>query len=225
MKLTTLDLYDLSTCPRRWFKDKPVRDDDSPARELIRRIFLTKALGREKGWTPLGIANIWDDLFWQGKDITQASMDESIRGVLAARKLYRQLPREGFKVHSALQLSTMVQSATDLGSVGDFLLSYPDRIETWVYGRRTVKEVRKSCLPAVEHYLIQKKIRGAQDRPFYLVCYYVSTNRMRPIHFRIRDDGNLATNEKQVVHLCNLARKKIDFPSAGDHCLKCKVNC
>ena len=223
MRLTTFDLFNESLCPMRARLDPPVQEESSPARELVRRVFLLKAIGRETGWTPKGIANAWDEIFWSGKEMNRVNMDASVRGVLSARALYRNLPKDGFSVHSTKNLSTMIDSSVELSSSGDFLLEYPDRYETWIYKRWNHKQARRSILPLAEHFLFQ---RGAkEDKPFFLTFYYVNTNRMTPINFRIASTHSENYNSKIITHLCDQVRKGISYPVGGEHCSGCEINC
>jgi hypothetical protein len=188
----------------------PIQEDSSPARELT-------------GWTPKGIANVWDEIFWSGREMNRVNMDASVRGVLSARALYRKLPKEGFSIHSVKNLSIMIDSSVELSSSGDFLLEYPDRYETWIYKRWSHKQARRSILPTAEHFLFQRAVK--EDKPFFLAFYYVSTERMTPINFRIADTNSEPENSKIITHLCDQARKGISYPVAGDHCSGCEVNC
>ena len=172
-----------------------------------------------------GIASAWDQIFWKDKEITRQTINDSVRGVLAARKLYNKLPSGDFKIFSAGSLDSMIDSSILLTSVGDFVLAYEDRIETWVYRKATPKEVRRSILPSAEHYLLQKKVRMAKEKPFFLVSYFISTSSMKPIHFRIRNNLQYLENEKIVLSLSQIALKSNFYPSAGSQCEKCKVNC
>lgn len=226
MKLDTLDLYFLSQCPRRW-KEQPIeRDSLDPTRDLIRKVFLMKALGRETGWTFSGIASVWDDLFWKGKDINRDNIKQSVQGILAARQLYKRLPKGSkLEAHSSGNLICSLDSGLLLSSSSDFLLSYSDRYEAWVYFRSAPIKIRRSPLPAIEHYLVHQKIRDAHKKPFYVVIYYSSVEKRRTIHFRVRDTRTNEECRKIVHNLADIAKKEIYFPSQGDHCKDCSIKC
>lgn len=223
MKLTTLDLHNETLCPMRArLSSFPPRRTD-PARELIRRVFLLKAVGRKTGWTPRGLAKAWDEIYWVGKDINRVNMDASIKGVLSAKALYNRLPKEGFSVHSIKNLSTVIDSSVELSSSGDFLLEYPDRYETWIYKRWSHKEARRSILPTAEHLLVQRNV--SDEKPFFLTFYYVSTERTTPVNFRIQSERPEEENARVITSLCDQARKGIYFPKGGSHCDGCEINC
>lgn len=224
MRVSTWELYQRTICPKRAL-ESPVllAEEFSPARDLVKRVFLLRAIGRETGWTRKGIARVWDELFWSGKEINRLNMDASVKGLLAARALYKNLPKEGFSVHSTSSISQMLDTSIELSSAGDFILSYPDRNEIWIYQRASHKQGRRSVLPQLEHFLLQKKIKD--DKPFYLVFYFTSTNRRTPIHFRIRDDYSIEANEKLAFSLCRQAKKQISYPVYGTQCDHCGVNC
>lgn len=223
MRISTWDLYQLTLCPKRFLESGPRKREDSPARELIKKVFLLKALGRERDWTLKGLAPIWDDIFWRGKDFNKSTADDSVRGILAARKLYKSMPKEGFNTYPVSKLKTMVDSSIELSSSGDFLLSYPDRYETWLYFRSDPKDIRRSILPIVEHYLIYKRLK--EKKPFYLVCYFISTERLSPIHFRVLDDRTEEECDNIAAYLCTQAKRKISYPVKGLYCKDCPLDC
>lgn len=225
MKLKTLDLYYLDQCPKRWFEDPPKPELMEPTRELMKKIFLMKAIGRETSWTFSGIASAWDQLFWEGKSVTQENMQESVQGILAARQLYKRLPKGEIDTHSTKNLHTSLDSDIHIASSGDFLLDYKDRYEVWLYMRSTPKRIRRSPLPAIEHYLVHKKIRDAYQKPFYLVTYYSNTKYRRASYFRVRSDRSTEECRKIVYNLAARAKKKTNYPSFGDHCKDCSIKC
>lgn len=224
-KLTTLDLYRLDQCPKRWREEPPEPESADPTRELMRKVFLMKAIGRDAGWTFSGIASAWDQLYWEGKEITRENMRESVQGVLAARQIYKRLPKGEIDAHSAKNLFTSLDAGVELHSSGDFLLEYPDRYETWIYLQSTPKKIRRSPLPAIEHYLIYQRVREAAQKPFYLVIYYSSVKRRRATYFRMRDERSFDECRGIVHSLADRARKKLYYPSLGEHCRECKVKC
>jgi len=225
MKLNTLDLYYLDQCPKRWKEDPPKAEDMDPTRELMRKVFLMKAIGRDTGWSFDGIASAWDQLYWQGKEITQENMQESVHGILAARQIYKRLPKGDIEIHSTQNLGSFLDAGVELCSSGDFLLSYPNRSETWIYLHSTPKRIRRSPLPAIEHYLVHQKIREAHKKPFYLVIYHSSVKRKGIGYFRVRDDRSLNECRQIVSNLITRAKKNLDFPSLGEHCKDCSIRC
>jgi len=225
MKLTTLDFYYLEQCSKRWAEEPLKEEIQDPTRELMRKVLLMKAIGRESSWNFPGIASIWDQIFWQNKDINQQSIRESVQGILAARQLYKRLPKGNLESYSSKNLFSSLSNGILLSSSSDFLLSYPDRYEAWIYYHGTPKRIRRSPLVALEHYLIYQKIRDAHQKPFYLVIYYSSTKRRRVIHFRVRNDQSVDECRKVVYNLADRAKRKIYYPSIGEHCKKCNIKC
>lgn len=223
MRLSTWDLYQLTLCPKRLIESGAVERESSPARELIKKIFILKALGREKDWSLKGLAPLWDEIFWQGREYTQEAAEASVAGILAAQKLYRSLPQEGFNIHPTPSLKTMVDSSVELHSSGDFLLEYPDRYETWLYFRCDPRQARKTILPQLEHYLVYSRVR--EQKPFYLAFYFLTTERITPIHFRVRDN----TLEEECGSLATLlttqCKKRISYPVRGVNCKDCPLGC
>lgn len=225
LKLNSLDLYYLDQCPKRWAEEPREPEPMEATRELMKKIFLMRTMGREVGWSFSGVASAWDQLFWQNKEITQENMQESVQGILAARQLYKRLPKGEIKAHSTKNLTSCLDSQLEISSTGDFLLIYPDRYEVWVYMRSTPKKIRRSPLPAIEHYLVHQKIRNSHQKPFYLVIYYSNTKRRRASHFRVRSDRSSEECRKIVYNLSDRAKRKIYYPSFGEHCKDCSVKC
>lgn len=226
-KISTLDLYYSDQCSRRWKEEKlPTEESIDPTRELMKKVFLMRAIGRDAGWKFSGIASVWDQIYWQGKEVTQENMRESVQGILAARKLYKSLPNSSdLLTHSTSNLVSYLDSSLLLSSSGDFLLSYSNRFEVWVYLKSAPKEIRRSPLPILEHYLVHQKVRDAHKKPFYLVCYYSSTKRRQTIHFRVRDDRDYNECRKVVYNLADKIKKNIIYQSAGNHCKDCNIKC
>lgn len=226
MQLNTLDLYYIDQCSKWWKEDPPKREETDPTRKLMKKVLLMKAIGRESRWTFNRIATVWDQLFWEGKDITRDNMKESVQGILAARQLYNKLPKEkNLEAYSTLNLTSNLDSGIQISSAGDFLLSYPDRYETWIHIKSSPKRIRRSPLPVLEDYLAQQKIRDFYKKPFFLVAYYSSIKRRRAIHFRVRNNYSLEETRKIVFNLADKAKKEIYYPSIGEHCEQCKVKC
>lgn len=223
MRLSTWDLYQISLCPKRFLESPVARDQGDPARVIAKKAILLRAVGRTTGWTGAGIARAWDEIFWAGREITKENLDASVRGILATRGLFRSLPDKGFIAHSPLEIETQMDSSIYLSSMSDFILSYEDRYESWIYLKASPKEIRRSPIPAVEHYLIQK--REDRDKPFYLVIFYSSTRSMRPIHFRIRCSLPISATERITMSLCSMARRNISYPRLGEHCKDCEIKC
>ncbi len=225
-QLNTLDLYYVNQCYKRWSEEKIVQPPIDPTRDLIKKIFLMKTIGRNTGWTFGGIASAWDELFWQGKTVTKQAMRESVQGILSARALYKRINKgQKIEAHSTKNLITSLETGIVISSSGDFLLSYPDRYETWIYLQSTPKKIRRSPLPALEHYLLHQKIREAYQKPLYLVIYYASTKRKRTIHFRVRDDRTQEECRKIVYNLTDKIKRNISYPSIGEHCKECNIKC
>jgi hypothetical protein len=225
MKFTSLDLYYIDQCPLRWAKDPIQSEQMDPTRKLMKKVILMKAIGRETGWSFSGIASIWDQLFWEKRDITQDSMKESVYGILAARQLYKKLPKEGLETYSVSNLSISLDSSLVVQSSGDFMLSYPDRYETWIYLRSTPKDIRRSPLAAIEHYLIQQRIKPSEQKPFYLVIYYSSIKNKRIVHFRVRDNRNYKECRDIIYCLADQAKRNLSYPSIGEYCKTCSLKC
>ena len=221
--MDTWDLYRYSLCPKRWSEEDSLRQD-SPARELIKQTFLLRALGRSTGWTPKGIATIWDEIFWKGKKVTRETIDQSVSGVIATKKLYNSLPKGDFKVESTELLTTSIDSTAELRSSGDFILNFSDRIEIWIYGKYKINDIRKGCWPALEYFLFQKKMRGPLKKPFFFIMYYAPTKGTKPFVLRIRVLPNFPAAEKIAVHLVNGIKKKVFYPISGD-CKECSLQC
>lgn len=226
MRLSTWDLYQLTLCPKRLIESGAVERESSPARDLIKKIFILKALGREKDWSLKGLAPLWDEIFWKDREYTQEAADESVQGLLAARKLYQSLPdiNEGkFNIHPVSNLKTMVDSSVELSSLGDFLLEYQNRYETWIYLHSEPRLARRTVLPQLEHYLVGAKIR--EQRPFYLVFYFLSTERLTPIHFRIQDTTSQEECGLLAAFLTTQCKKRISYPVRGVNCKDCPLGC
>lgn len=226
MKLTTWDLHLISQCPKKWLAaPEPFHNEDSLVRKLLKRMILQKALNRKNYWSFKEVARLWDEIFWEGRDITQENIDLSAKGILAARKLYSKIELQEWEPSSALELDYQTDSSVQISSVGDFVLTYKDRIETWVYGSWSHKEMRRSILPAAEHFLIQKRVRAAHTKPFYIVVYRATMRGRNPNHLLLNVTGSEYGNEKMVLHLTNVATKKISIPVMCDLCNKCEVDC
>jgi hypothetical protein len=226
MRLTTIDLYEIAKCSKRWLEDPPLqKDQTSPVRELIKQMILLKGAGKQEGWDFSSIANYWDSIFWAGREVNRENMDLSIKGILAARKLYRHLPKENVEIFSTAELTSSIDSSIEIFSSGDFVIVHPDRIETWIYTSIQPKDIRRSILPAAEHLLIQKKVRAAQNRPFFLVVYKATMRGLSPGYAMIASTGAEAGNEMAIMQLCNIARRKISIPTICEHCNNCKVDC
>jgi hypothetical protein len=222
-KLTTLDLYHLDKCPKRWQEEPPTRDLEDPTRNLMKKIFLMKAIGRGTGWDFDSIASAWDQIFWAGKDITTENTRHSVQGILAARQLYKKIPKGELEVHSTLNLKSTLDAGVILSSCCDFLLSYSDRYEGWIYLHSTPKNIRRSPLPTLEHYLLQSSIRESHQKPFYLVTYYSSIKKRKALYFKIRD--NLPIEETRRIVYSLAAKRKLNYPSIGTHCKECNIKC
>lgn len=185
-----------------------------------------RAIGRETQWSFSGIASLWDEIFWKDKDITRKAMKESVQGVLAARALYKKLPKsQDLEIHSASNLTTYIDSGIQLSSSGDFLLSYSDRYEVWIYFKSTPKKIRRSSLPAIEHYIARQKIRAVYQKPFFLVCYHTNSKKRNPTFFRVRSDFSESQCRNIVLNLATAAKNKVNYPVQNDQCQNCEVSC
>ena len=222
-KLSTLDLYYLDQCAKRWQEEPPERDLSDPTRDLMKKVFLMKAIGRDTGWNFSGIASAWDKIFWIGKDVTSENMSQSVQGILAARQLYKRIPKGELEVHSALNFKAYLDAGVILTSCCDFILSYPDRYEGWLYLHSTPKNIRRSPLPTLENYLARANIREPHQKPFYLVVYYSSVKRRKAIYFKIRNNNSIEETRRIVYNLA--AKRKLTYPSLGTHCKECNINC
>lgn len=225
MRLSTWDLYQLTLCPKRLIESGAVGRESSPARDLIKKIFTLKALGRERDWSLRGLAPLWDEIFWKDREYTQEAANESVAGLLAARKLYKSLPQDHdqFNIHPVSNLKTMVDGSVEISSSGDFLLEYPDRYETWFYMRSDPRQARKTILPQLEHYLIYSKVK--EQKPFYLVFYFLTTERVTPIHFRTLDTTSEERCGLLAAFLTTQCKKRISYPARGQNCRDCPIDC
>jgi len=223
MRINTLQLHRVSTCPRRYLHEEQIQEPIDPAREVIKRIFLTQGLGKETSWGIDRIASMWDELFWKGREVTPKNIDKSARGVLATKQLYSRLPQANFKSYSPRQLDYYSDSSLVLTSSADFILTYENKIESWVYLNSSPREIRRSILPIAEHYIVQKGF--SRDLAFYLVIYHTTTNKMNPTYFKIRSKNSHSENRKTVMSLAEVIRNKTDYPIQNGACEKCHINC
>jgi hypothetical protein len=227
--LNTLDLYNIDKCSKWWIEElSKIKDDkvSDPTQELIKKIFLMKSVGRDTGWNFKGIASLWDKIFWRDKDVNKDSIKQSVKGILSARHLYKKISvKNDIEIYSTNNLTTYLDCASKIKSSGDFLLSYPNRYETWIYSDMKKIDVKKSPLVMLEHYLIQQSIRDFHQKEFYLVIYHTSINRKTGLFFKTKGELNINQNRIIFSNLVSRANKKINFPSIGNHCDKCNLEC
>ena len=206
----------------------------SPSQEAMKKIVLLKALGRERKWTVKGLALLWDNFFWSGRQATKDNLDKSVKGVIGLRKLYKTLPEKG-QAYSCKSLCASIDAGTEISSVGDFFFILPKSIEIWINGQYRPSDIRKSILPAAERYVLERSLRHVNlggtlplscsksqaERRIDLVFYYGTEKRMTPLKMRVK----CPQNDKAVVSLITMMEKKISFPCQGPHCNQCDLQC
>lgn len=224
MIVSTTDLHELSRCPKRWLHT-PHNPDRHPISDLLRRAVLSRSLGRKSSWNFRGIANIWDDAFWTGKDFTRENADASVRGLLTAKRIYDKYLDADFQAYPVKLLSASFSSSTILTSSGDFLLSFEDRFEIWIHGRMKLQELMCSPLLAGEHLLLQRQVRPMWQKPLRIMMYRESDQGTRPSITTTYASGSQADNEKIALHLCHLAERRVEMTVRGPWCNDCEVPC
>lgn len=230
MRLSTWDLHNISKCPRRWFEKPPEHPEEkSNVREMMKRIMFSEEINKGTKWDFKKISKIWDEVYWKDKEINQKSINASVGGILATKNLFdtamNLLGQEEYQIYSVKEISTFVTAGTEITSMGDFIISYSDKIETWIYGKFPQKEIRRSVIPSAEHYLVQSKVIGELRKPFLLVFYKATERGLNPTRRVIRSDFPRTGNEKLVMNLVNIAEKKISTALYCDLCRGCSLDC
>ncbi len=232
MLIKTLDLHHYSICPRKYFSEANKVKYSSPAREVMKRIVLSKALGRENKWTIKGIASVWDNIFWKNKSATQNNVDASVKGSISLKKLFNKLP-EAYDVYSSNNLLTAIESDLYIQSSSDFIIVSERGVEIWIYSQLKLNEVRRSLIGAGELFVIRRCLRKeylgeesialdyTANKNTYLVFYNSGKNSMNPSWFRIK----CSQNNSAIISLANQIKKKVEFSNPGEQCKGCKVNC
>lgn len=223
MRLTTKDLHLISQCPKRWIESGPEEEEPyNPARELVRNLFLAKTF-YENARRPFDtIARIWDKIFWQEREETQKNQDLSVKGILAAKRLYKKVEKyTGMTSHSTQFLAAHLDSTNVLTSCGDFFLMHEDRMETWIYTNTPKEILARTPIVAAEHFLAQAKVRQFHQKPFYLALYYPTMGRMTASCKYIKGNLSVEENRRTALGLTNLA--KVSYPLGGKHCEKCPI--
>jgi hypothetical protein len=229
MKLTTWDIHKASICLKRYYNEPIKEEAFPPTRELIKRIVLLKALGRERKWTIKGLASAWDGVFWQGKEVNQDNINASVKGVISLRKIYNRLP-ENYDAYSCKEIYRNIDGGVYLYSSGDFFLVTDRGIEIWIYKKTNIKEMKRSLLPAAELRALEGSVRayilsntqGARDplealRERVSLVFYYSGNGMRPSIKKVWCERN----DRAVDAICDLIRRRIEWPSYSDNCKDC----
>jgi hypothetical protein len=225
MIISSIDLYYASRCPKMFLENSFPIEEDNPSRKLIKEFFLMRTIGKEQKWTSSSIAKMWDNLFWLGRDITRENINLSVKGTIAARKLYDKLPLTddclGMSSDNLIfhqDAGRMIKSSTD------FILVYPDRIEGWLYSSLPIKQIRKSPLPDIEAFITRNRIKG-NKKDYYLVVYKISPNMMNPTYIRINELSEPKNQRRIIYHLEYIIRNKVNYSITGEHCKKCSIGC
>jgi hypothetical protein len=228
INFSSIDLYYINQCSKRWFEEisRAKKNQREPQQELLRKVFLMKSIGREYGWNFKGIAALWDRIFWSDRDVNRKTIRESAKSLMAIKSLYNRVsPGNNVEPYSVRNLDTFIDSTMMISSAGDFLLSYPDRYETWIYMDTKKNDIIRSPLLSIEHYLIQQSIRDFHQKEFHLVIYYMTGKRKKGSFFRIKSNFRIDYNRKVVLNLATRGTEKIVFPSGGGHCKDCSLDC
>jgi len=224
-QINTINLSEMSKCSRKFFQTEYITQEDNPIRELIKRMFL-RSLVKETDFRIASVNNIWDTIFWPGKEVNAANMNESTRSVQVAFNLYKKIKEGELK---QVFPTKMVEHQLDAGllikSSCDFFVEYKDRFEGWIFLKSTPKEIRRSPILQLEYYLVQQGVRAFNQKEFHLITYYLNDKNKTPIIFRTRKSYPIEENRKVMTLLSDQFKRKISYPQEGSWCDDCKVKC
>lgn len=232
MRLTSLDVHNYSICPNRYFNVDSDEIKNHPARETMKRIVLSKALGRDNKWNIQGLATVWDNMFWNNKESSQENVDSSVKGSISLRKLFNRLP-EVYDAVSSKNLVTACEAGLYLYSSSDFITISDRGVEIWIFYNSSPKEMRRSLLVPTELYILRSALRkdflGEDYITFdpisrmetFVVFYHVGPGSMAPKWFKVK----CSRNDKAVLSIARQIKNKVVFQNPGEQCERCKVNC
>lgn len=232
MLIKTLDLHHYSICPRKYFSEVNKVKYNSPARDVMKRIVLTKALGRESKWTIKGVASVWDNMFWKDKPISQENVDTSVKGSISLKKLFNRLP-DVYDAHSSKHLTAAIDSSIYIQSSSDFMTVSERGVELWIYSKGKLSDFRRSIICAAELYILKNTVRKSyledygyslditNSKNIFLVFYYAGSQSLNPTWFRVK----CQSNNPAVISLSTQLSNGVNYCVPSEHCKECRVNC